>query len=329
MPPGVEFRELSVNPFDPMSTNVAILRAVAEIAPRGRIGFNLTGGTKLMFAGAQAACRKVGGVPFYFETRDHSVVFLDNFATMAVRGVEDVEKFVELGGFPVSRRGLWSDEPIRERRREFTHVLWRERSRVAKLYRKLSGVVGRRSQRRGFRIEKGAVCASLNDADEGYLRIGKQEYFVERCPDFAAYLCGGWLEEYVYCLLEPLWKDGTLRDLRIGLEVAWAPAGHETSQQTAQEFDVTFTDGKRLFIIECKAGGVLNEDVYRLENSVRNYGGVESRGILVAAFPPPDASRRRLRSGKNLSWWAGRDVPARLPRAVAAAIDSGQQQAGP
>lgn len=316
MPVGVEFGQLSVNPFDPMSTNVAILRAIAERAPKGRIGFNLTGGTKLMFAGAQAACRKVDGVPFYFETRDHTVVFLDNFATMAVRGVDDVEKFVELSGFPVSRRGFWNDEPIRERRREFTHVLWRERSRIAKLYRDLSGVIARRSERSEFRIEKGPVCASLNADDEGYLRVGKQEYIVERCPDFAAYLCGGWLEEYVYCLLEPLLLDGTLRDLRIGLEVAWAPSAHETAQHTAQEFDVTFTDGKRLFIIECKAGGVISEDVYRLENSVRNYGGIESRGILVSAFPPPDASRRRLRSGKNLSYCAGRGVPDRLIREV-------------
>ena len=325
MPEGVEFAELSVNPFDPMSANVEILRAVAAMSPGARIGFNLTGGTKLMFAGAQAACRKIDGVPFYFETRDHSVVFLDDFATMDVRGVDEVERFIELGGYSVSRNGLWNDEPIRERRREFTKILWQERSRIAKLYRDLSEIAGNQTRQREFRVDKGSVSASLDGDDQGFLRLGEDEYVVDRCPDFAAYLCGGWLEEYVHILLEPLKLAGKLRDLRVGLEVAWAPAHGNPSQSAAQEFDVTFTDGKRLFIIECKAGRVLNEDVYKLENSVRNYGGIEARGILVAAFPPPEPSRRRLRSAKNLSYCAGRGVPERLAREVAAMTKSGHQ----
>lgn len=318
MPAGAEFAMLSVNPFDPMSTNVEILRFVAAMPAGARIGFNLTGGTKLMFAGAQAACKKIDGVPFYFETRHHSVVFLDDFATMEVRGVDDVERFVEIGGYSVSRSGLWNEEPIRERRREFTRMLWQERSRVAKLYRDLSEIAGNQLRQRAFRIDKGGVSASLDGDDQGFLRLGQDEYVVDSCPDFASYLCGGWLEEYVHILLEPLREAGRLRDLRIGLEVAWAPAHGDTTQSAAQEFDVTFTDGKRLFIIECKAGRVLNEDVYKLENSVRNYGGIEARGILVAAFPPPDAPRRRLQGAKNLSFCAGRGVPDRLAQQVAA-----------
>ena len=320
IPEGAEFAELSVNPFDPMSANVEILRAVAAMPPGARIGFNLTGGTKLMFAGAHAACRKVGGVPFYFETRDHSVVFLDDFATMEVRGADDVDRFIELGGFSVSRRGLWNDEPIRERRRELTEILWNERSRIAKLYRNLSEIAGNRAPSREFHIETESVSASLDGDNHGYLRIGRDEYSVDCCPDFAAYLCGGWLEEYVHLLLDPLKQAGEIRDLRVGLEVAWAPSRDDPSLVAAQEFDVVFTDGKRLFIIECKAGRVLNEDVYKLENSVRNYGGIEARGILVAAFPPPEPSRRRLRSSKNLSYYAGRGVPERLARDVTAMV---------
>ena len=320
IPEGAEFAELSVDPFDPMSTKIEILRAVAAMPPGARIGFNLTGGTKLMFAGAHAACRKVGGVAFYFETRDHSVIFLDNFATMEVRGADDVEKFIELGGFSVSRRGFWNDEPIRERRREFTEILWNERNRIATLYKNLSEVAGNNAPSRAFSIAARSVSASLDGEDHGYLRIGRDEYSLDRCPDFAAYLCGGWLEEYVHLILDPLKRAGEIRDLRIGLEVAWAPSRDHPSQVAAQEFDVVFTDGKRLFIIECKAGRVLNEDVYKLENSVRNYGGIEARGILVAAFPPPEPSRRRLQSSKNLSYCAGRDVPERLAKDVMAMV---------
>lgn len=309
MPEGAVYSDLMVNPFDPMSANVKILRAIASLPSDARVGFNLTGGTKLMFAGAQAACRKVGGVPFYFETRDHTLVFLDDFATMDVRGVEDVERFIELGGFRVSRSGLWNDNPARERRRDLTAVLWNERKWVAKLYRDLSEVTQRGWAYREFQVRRGRVSASLDSHDCGRIRLGESEFKIDECADFASYLCGGWLEEYVYALLEPAFHAGSLRDLRIGLEVAWTPTEAERSQFAAQEFDVTFTDGTRLFIVECKAGRVINEDVYKLENSTRKYGGVHARGILASAFPPPRAPRRRLQSGSNLSWLAGRDVP--------------------
>ena len=293
-----------------MSAHREILKVVASLHEGDRIGFNLTGGTKLMFAGAQAACRKIGGVPFYFETRDHSLVFLDDFTTMEVRGVEDVEKFIELGGFSISRRGGWADNPARERRRKLTSALWRERFRIAKLYRDLAAVNDRGPG--PFQIERAAVAASLNGELRGQLRLGSAVHVVEQCPDFAAYLCGGWLEEYVFMLLEPSFQKGKLRDLRIGLEVSWDTSKNDPAPLVAQEFDVALTDGRRLFVLECKAGRVSSEDVYKLENSVRNYGGVEARGVLVAAFPPAESSMRRLRGAKNLRCLYGEQVSSRL-----------------
>lgn len=318
MPDGVSFGEVHVNPFDPMSTHREIFKAVALMPAGERIGFNLTGGTKLMFAGAQAACRKIGGVPFYFEARDQSLVFLDDFSTMEVRGVQHVEQFVELGGFAVSCRGFWADNPARERRRALTEVLWRERGRVAALYRDL-GELKEDGVPATFQIEGRVAAASLDAAGCGRLQMGQTEYLIEDCPDFAAYLCGGWLEEYVFMLLEPLLLGGQIRDLRIGLEVAWRTKSVDSVAFAAQEFDVVFTDGRRLFVIECKAGMVLNEHVYKLENSVRKYGGVEARGMLVAVRAPAAPQVRRLESARNLSWVNGEWVASCL---VAAVLDA-------
>jgi hypothetical protein len=319
LPEGASFSEVHVNPFDPMSTHSEILKAVASMPEGERVGFNLTGGTKLMFAGAQAACRKIGGVPFYFEARDQSLIFLDDFSTMEARGVENIERFVELGGFSVSRRGLWTDNPARERRRELTKVLWHERRLVADLYRDLAAV--NRCPLGPFQIERSNVAASLDDQLRGKLRLRRNVHVVEQCPDFAAYLCGGWLEEYVFMRLEPLFREGKLRDLRIGLEVSWKTKATDTEQFAAQEFDVALTDGRRLFILECKAGRVLNEDIYKLENVVRNHGGVEARGMLIAAFPPTDAAMRRLQSAKNLGCLVGDQVSSRLAEGVLMALN--------
>ena len=314
LPEGTSFIEINVNPFDPMSTHREILKIVSSLSDGERTGFNLTGGTKLMFAGAQAACRKVGGVPFYFEAHDHSLVFLDDFSTMQVRGVEDVEKFIELGGLTVSRRGFWADNPARERRRSITKVLWKERGLIRRIYKFLAEVTDRPLG--PFRVEHGGVIASLDSENRGTLHLGPKLFTIEQCPDFASYLCGGWLEEYVYMQWEPALRNGKFRDLRIGLEISWKADPNEMPPFCAQEFDVTLTDGRRLLILECKAGTVKNEDIYKLENSVRKYGGVEAQGLLIAAFRPAPPPMKRIQAANNLSCLAASEVSSRLPQEI-------------
>ena len=138
----------------------------------------------------------------------------------------------------------------------------------------------------------------------------------KNCPDFARYLCGGWLEEYVYLLLEPQLKAGVIKDLRIGLEVSWAPRDAINAKMPAQEFDVCLTDGNRLTILECKAGGVYVEDVYKLGNCVANYGGVDAKGLLISAFRPSESIRKRIEASANLRCLAGPAVPEEIPKLV-------------
>ena len=48
-----------------------------------------------------------------------------------------------------------------------------------------------------------------------------------------------------------------------------------------QEFDTMFTDGYRLYIVECKTGHINGDHINKLESLVRQYGGIEGRGILL------------------------------------------------
>ena len=121
--------------------------------------------------------------------------------------------------------------------------------------------------------------------------------------------------------LEPLLQAGELRDLRIGIEVSWKTQTN-TEPCAAQEFDVALTDGRRLFILECKAGRVLPEDIYKLENSVRNYGGAEARGMLVSAFQPAAAAKQRLQGAKNLIYLYGDRVASELDEEIFKALGS-------
>ena len=66
------------------------------------------------------------------------------------------------------------------------------------------------------------------------------------------------------------------------------------------EFDCVFTDGKRLFIVECKAGSVKQEYIQKLENNLKSYGGIAARGILVCAFPIGPMLQKRIDVSKSI-----------------------------
>lgn len=47
------------------------------------------------------------------------------------------------------------------------------------------------------------------------------------------------------------------------------------------EFDILFTDGKRLFEIECKSGKVDQTDITKLDSNATYFGGSEVCSILA------------------------------------------------
>lgn len=313
------WKEIHVSAFDPMSTKMAILKEIASLPSGTRVGFNLTGGTKLMFAGAIAACRKVGGIPFYFENREHKLIFLHDYTRMSVVGVDHCDSFLALNGFRFSNAGKWDEHPIRKERIKLTKFLWKNREAIAKCYirfRELNDFEGNlfipfrfreTVYTRGIRTD---IEANLDQNAQAYLRIGNDEFSYTESPDFAKYLCGQWLEEYVFLKLSPLVSDGIIRDLRIGVEVIRDEASNLGSiNTTLQEFDILFTDGKRLFFVECKAGNIITDHLFKLQQITRTYGGSESRGILAGAFKPySSVLQRRIHEARHIEGFFASDI---------------------
>ena len=72
------------------------------------------------------------------------------------------------------------------------------------------------------------------------------------------------------------------------------------------ELDITFTDGRRLYVIECKAGRVISEHVMKLQNIVRYFGGNEGRGVLASCIEPKSkVLRKKIDEAKNLQSVSG------------------------
>ena len=76
--------------------------------------------------------------------------------------------------------------------------------------------------------------------------------------------------------------------------------------------DIIFTDGSRLYIIECKAGNVTIDHVTKLQNVTRNYGGVGGRGILASCFPLRAVQKKRLSDARECRSVCGENIAGQI-----------------
>ena len=320
-----EYGEIAVDPYDPENVRSTILDLIAKMPADAKIGFNLTGGTKLMYAGALAACRKVNATPFYFNSRNNQVVYLNDFKTLETKRIPSVETFIQLNvnNLFISKAGHWSDIPDVDNptRLSLTKQLWVQRSTIAGLYRKLAPFND--DPGRNFQYSHKHISVALKDGHKAEIviksRSGKESaYRFKNWPDFAKYLTGGWFEEYTFMKLQPLLDAGLIKDMRIGLEVSFKGKSEDTTSSsmsdqlsnlfgnTYQELDITFTDGRRLYVIECKAGSIKGEYVRKLESITRYFGGISGCGILACCFAPRSSVvKQKAEEASNIQLIAG------------------------
>ena len=325
-----EYGEIAVDPYDPENVRSTILNLIEKMPADAKVGFNLTGGTKLMYTGALAACRKVNATPFYFNSRNNQVVSLNDFKTVETKLIPSVETFIQLNGnnLFISKAGHWADIPGIESpdRKSLTNELWQARSKISRLYRELSRY---NDSFQPFELHNGDIYVKLSKDKSAKISIGPKHFEFKEWPDFAKYLSGGWFEEYTFMKLQPLVDAGLIKDMRIGLEVSFKEDDADKSSSsfsaqlsnlfgdTYQELDITFTDGRRLYVIECKAGNVNSEHVMKLQNIVRYFGGIEGRAVLASCFCPKNkVARKKIDDSKNLQSVSGNSLFRQLEEMI-------------
>ena len=296
---GCEFDELSIDPWDARAVREQIIRYAENLPINTRIGVNLTGGTKLMFAGSLAAARALGAVPFYFDSRNHRVIFVDSLQSNPIRPIDSVETFLLLNGddLKLSRTGVKVELP--SDRQLLTETLLKQRRKIARCYKELCNY---NNNTLPFRLVSNGFTFELDRNNVATAAGYGLDLRFENWPNFAKYLSGGWYEEFVYLQLKPYETAGIIKDLRINIELRLDRQNADRFSlwdDKYNELDVVFTDGHSLYIVECKAGNVTQEQIMKLQNLVRYYGGVEGRGILASCFRPSTESvRKKIRDAK-------------------------------
>jgi hypothetical protein len=266
-----------------------------------------------MFAGALSAARVLGAVPFYFDSRNYRVTFVDSLFHEIIRPIDSIEDFLLLNsdGLKMSPNGE-SEDQLPDRC-HLTEILWRNQAKIAYCYKKLREF---NDAFKPFIFENEHFYFELGEDASAIAKGHGFNMHFESWPDFAKYLSGGWFEEYVYLQCKPYEDDGIIKDLRINvkLQLDQGNSGWSSQLDTSlyNELDVVFTDGYSLYIVECKAGNVTQEQVMKLQNLVRFYGGVEGRGIIACCFPPNTESVRKKIKDARLTLCCGRSFSEQL-----------------
>jgi hypothetical protein len=307
-----ELHELSVDPWDDRAVHEQITQLAKQFPEKTRIGINLTGGTKLMFAGALSAARELGAVPFYFDSRNRRVTFIDSLRREKIRPIDSIETFLRLNSDGLEISSNTAMKEMFPDRQLLTKTLWIHRDKIRRFYKELTD---HNNNFKPFELKHDGFYFKLDNAKATTIKGYGVDLAFDNWPDFAKYLSGGWFEEYVYLQCKPYEDAGVIQDLRLNVKLnlkqenTWT---HSNWGAEYNELDITFTDGYSLYIVECKAGNVTQEQVMKLQNLVRFYGGIEGRGIVACCFPPNTESVKKKIKDARLTLWSGGSFPEQI-----------------
>nr|WP_232264886.1 site-specific DNA-methyltransferase [Helicobacter pylori] len=162
-----------------------------------------------------------------------------------------------------------------------SNLLYEHRSRIIPLYQRINNSY---SKDKTIKIcdnnlkllyKDHQVCVNI-DGKEMKLKYSENE------DDFRKYIIGGWFEEYIYFELLDLLDKQVIYDLRLNmrLSVESMTDTQRNERPIYAELDMAFSDGKNLYIIECKSGGLKDKGVLaNLSTNAQIFGGANAKCI--------------------------------------------------
>ena len=272
-----------------------------------RVAVNITGGPKPMSTAALDLCREHGFVPFYIDTNMRLIQFFaEPYKSIDLPpAFSTVQEFLELAGYAVENSGAKPQDVLTPEKRMLLRSLWDSREKIGRAIVKFAYASKPKDWKPGEnkQMTYGAAVEELERISQSSMKdamlIGSWRRLFGREPDMDAAAFGGgvWLEQWLLMRLADSKNGQLLKDIRQGVKVKI----DSSSDKTAQDIDIAFTDGYVLTLVECKAGydGVKQEVVQKLENLRLNVGGVMGKGVIFSMREVRDEMlRQRISFGK-------------------------------
>lgn len=286
----------------------SVLEVIAAF-PGAKLALNATGGTKVMALGAYGVFRDFDLPVFYIDSENEAVISLSSpQQTAKLSDLLKIETGLKCYGYKIISVGNPELQP--ENRRLYQALVddiehWEYSLGTLNYYAgkaknqlwyKLDG-----SQQNNQRLTD--LVALFQTA--GHLNFDGTR-LIFRDEKSRSLIQGGWLEQYIYGLIEDLRRKQKVKDTTIGVVV-------KNRRGTKNEIDVACTYANRLHIIECKTANLRGEKskgddvVYKLDNLRDLMGGSYGRALLVSyhRLRPEDIKRCQ---DNDVSVVCGRDL---------------------
>lgn len=249
----------------------------------GKVAFHLSGGSKVMFLAGANIAKVLNANSFVIDSDKFNMLLLND-----CRSVRKIDPLSQVNDFLVANTyGLNiikdTDTHKIRNREKLTNILFKNKGLINDLMQEIHNKIKQDKntyeiQAQNFTISKQNLTIEYNK-ESLKLILAKNEYeeIKGNENDILSYIIGGWFEEYIYLQLIPLVQNGYIYDLQINTKLT-------KKERDYQEFDIVFTNGYRLFVVECKSGGVKSESIEKLANIRQRYGGLDSVCIVATAF---------------------------------------------
>lgn len=248
-----------------------------RLNPKARFFINLTGGTKIM---------SIGVFDFFVQSKLPSEVYYIPFGKNAIQQIYPLK---ERKSIPLSFR-IGLDDYLKgygiqildkrfinnlSKSPEFTRKMleyFLSNAKFTSQQKRLKNFLYRLRQQQDRPWFEFAEFPWLKElVDE----LEMDHIFLDRLAQSEVqYLIGGWLEEYLY---EWIRTELELPDEAIGNNVR-IERKNELGGMVSNEFDVMFTHGNALYVVECKTGlgkeqkGLFNNTIYKLSALKSEFG---------------------------------------------------------
>ena len=272
----------------------SVLDVIAEF-PGQELALNATGGTKVMALGAFGVFRDFDLPVFYIDSENGAVVSLSApQQTSKLSDLLKIETGLKCYGYKIISVG---NPELHPENRKLYQSLVDDIEQWEQPLGTLNYLAGKARNHLWCQLDESVAnnqrLTTLMEFFQtaGHLNVDGDR-LVFRDENSRSLVQGGWLEQYVYGLIEDLRRKQKVKDAAIGVVV-------KNIRGTKNEIDVACTYANRLHIIECKTANLRGEKskgddvVYKLDNLRDLMGGSYGQALLVSyhRLRPEDIKR--------------------------------------
>ena len=300
-----------------------------KVTPGARCCVDITGATKPMsiMTLRWALARQLKC--FYLDTDEHRCWWIDadfHFTATSLEPLLRLEDFFNLAG-----NNFQADNSSREPTIADLEFLFAQRETLnrfahAKMDRRVYGHLAAGEKGDLNRLEFEELFADFDRemaATPGWTEFRDGAFFRSLGWEKKKKFLGGtWLEYYTTYQLKEAAKDHP--DIKGVIQNPQAL--FVDKKESEQEFDVMYTDGYTLVIVECKTRPLQQADIQKLINLNTRYAGALGRSAMVTSLPAsqavPENSQKRINLSK-IAVFCGKQGIAELGKAMTK-IEPGQ-----